>query len=115
MCVFIIIILFLLLFYSRFNRKYNYPYVFLNDEPFTDEFKQSISALTNAEIKFGLVPKAMWSVPNHVNETVMYSSLYDYASRNIMYGGSLSYRHMCRFNSGFFYKHPLLQQYDYYW
>ncbi|CEI99035.1 hypothetical protein RMCBS344292_13129 [Rhizopus microsporus] len=102
-------------FEDRFNRKYNYPYVFLNDEPFTDEFKQSISALTNAEIKFGLVPKEMWSVPNHVNETVMYNSLYDYASRNIMYGGSLSYRHMCRFNSGFFYKHPLLQQYDYYW
>jgi alpha 1,2-mannosyltransferase len=25
---------------DRFNRKYNYPWVFLNDEPFTDEFKK---------------------------------------------------------------------------
>jgi len=25
---------------DRFNRKYRYPYVLLNDEPFTDEFKK---------------------------------------------------------------------------
>jgi alpha 1,2-mannosyltransferase len=25
---------------DTFNRKYGYPYVFLNDEPFTDEFKE---------------------------------------------------------------------------
>ncbi|EIE89719.1 hypothetical protein RO3G_14430 [Rhizopus delemar RA 99-880] len=102
-------------FEDRFNRKFNYPYVFLNDEPFSDEFKQSISALTKAEIEFGLVPQAMWSVPGHVNETLMHHQLDDYASRHVMYGGSLSYRHMCRFNSGFFYRHPLLEKYDYYW
>ncbi|KAI9483657.1 MAG: nucleotide-diphospho-sugar transferase [Benjaminiella poitrasii] len=102
-------------FEDRFNRKYNYPYVFLNDEPFNDEFKKAISAMTDAEVKFGIVPKSMWSVPSHVNQTVMDAQLKDYASRNIMYGGSLSYRHMCRFNSGFFYRHPLLKDYDYYW
>ncbi|KAJ7820063.1 glycolipid 2-alpha-mannosyltransferase-domain-containing protein, partial [Mycena olivaceomarginata] len=26
-----------------------------------------------------------------------------------------SYRNMCRFNSGFFFQHPLLQPYRYYW
>ncbi|KAI8882949.1 glycosyltransferase family 15 protein [Backusella circina FSU 941] len=102
-------------FEDRFNHRFNYPYVFLNEEPFTEEFKTAISQLTNAEIKFGLVPNSMWSVPSHVNETVMNQQLRDYASRNIMYGGSLSYRHMCRFNSGFFYRHPLLDEYDYYW
>lgn len=25
---------------DRFNKKYHYPYVFLNEEPFTDKFKQ---------------------------------------------------------------------------
>ncbi|KAI8875223.1 glycosyltransferase family 15 protein, partial [Backusella circina FSU 941] len=99
----------------RFNRKFNYPYVFLNDEPFSDEFQSAMSSMTKAKIKFGLVPQSMWSVPSHVNETVMNQQLADYASRNIMYGGSLSYRHMCRFNSGFFYRHPLLDEYDYYW
>ena len=27
---------------DRFNRNYRYPYVFLNDEPFTDDFKRFI-------------------------------------------------------------------------
>jgi len=27
---------------DRFNRKYRYPYVFLNEEPFTDEFKEYV-------------------------------------------------------------------------
>jgi alpha 1,2-mannosyltransferase len=25
---------------DRFNKKFHYPYVFLNEEPFTDKFKQ---------------------------------------------------------------------------
>ena len=25
---------------DRFNKNYNYPWVFLNDEPFTEEFKK---------------------------------------------------------------------------
>ncbi|KAF9002075.1 nucleotide-diphospho-sugar transferase [Cyathus striatus] len=33
----------------------------------------------------------------------------------IIYGGSVSYRNMCRFNSGFFFKHPLVQKYRWYW
>ena len=28
---------------DRFNRNYQYPYVFLNDEPFTEEFKRFVS------------------------------------------------------------------------
>ena len=30
-------------------------------------------------------------------------------------GWMISYRHMCRWNSGFFYKHPRLQHFDWYW
>lgn len=36
-------------------------------------------------------------------------------AKGILYGGSLSYRHMCRFNSGFFYRLDVMQKYDYYW
>ena len=35
--------------------------------------------------------------------------------KKILYGGSLSYRHMCRFNSGFFYRLEIMQKYDFYW
>ena len=30
-------------------------------------------------------------------------------------GWMVSYRHMCRWNSGFFYKHPRLKDFDWYW
>ena len=34
---------------------------------------------------------------------------------DVWYGGSLSYRFMCRYNSGFVGRHPLLDQFRYYW
>ncbi|KAI8575755.1 hypothetical protein K450DRAFT_180342 [Umbelopsis ramanniana AG] len=102
-------------FEDRFNRKYQYPYVFLNDEPFNNEFKTSIKALTNSKVIFGDINEEMWSYPDFVNQSVAANQLQDYQARGVMYGGSLSYRHMCRFNSGFFYNHPLVQPYEYYW
>ena len=39
---------------DRFNRKYHYPWVFLNDVPFTQEFMDVVSGLISAEVKFGI-------------------------------------------------------------
>lgn len=30
---------------DRFNKKYNYPWVFLNEEPFSDDFKKYYASL----------------------------------------------------------------------
>jgi alpha 1,2-mannosyltransferase len=38
---------------SVFNRKHGYPYVFLNNVPFTEHFKTHIRAMTTAPVKFG--------------------------------------------------------------
>jgi len=37
------------------------------------------------------------------------------AAKGIIYGDSISYRHMCRYESGFFFRHPLMMEYDWYW
>ncbi|CAG8550997.1 10208_t:CDS:2, partial [Scutellospora calospora] len=74
---------------DRWNKKYNYPYVFLNDH--------------------------MWSYPSWINQTKAAESRAEMEANSIIYGGSESYRHMCRFNSGFFFQHPLLLPFDYYW
>jgi mannosyltransferase len=42
-----------------FNRKFNYPWLFLNDEPFTEEFKKKISAETKAKVTFGTSPRCI--------------------------------------------------------
>jgi mannosyltransferase len=35
------------------NHKFNYPWTFFNDEPFTEEFKRRTRAATKAEVRYG--------------------------------------------------------------
>jgi len=35
------------------NHKFNYPWTFFNDKPFTDEFKKRTRAATKAEVRYG--------------------------------------------------------------
>jgi alpha 1,2-mannosyltransferase len=100
---------------DRFNRKFQYPYVFLNDEPFTQDFKDHIQALTKTKVEFGVIPSDHWHQPSWVDENRASQSRDDMVRNNVIYGGSVPYRNMCRFNSGFFYRHELLQKYRYYW
>ena len=39
---------------DRFNKNYHYPWVFLNDVPFTDEFIEVTSALVSGKAKYGI-------------------------------------------------------------
>jgi alpha 1,2-mannosyltransferase len=97
---------------KKFNKNYNYPYVFLNDKNFTQEFKDTIKQHTSAEVKFGFVPQEHWSIPSWIDQSKM-RNIWD--KLEYPHGKSESYRHMCRFQSGFFYKHPLVRDLDYYW
>ncbi|KAJ3877618.1 glycosyltransferase family 15 protein [Lentinula edodes] len=100
---------------SRFNHKYMYPWVFLNDEEFTNEFKGRVMLETNAKVYFGLIPKEHWVQPAWIDEEKAEESRRRLTEQKVIYGGSSSYRNMCRFNSGYFFQHPLLQQFKYYW
>ncbi|KAJ2395586.1 hypothetical protein GGI23_004246, partial [Coemansia sp. RSA 2559] len=100
---------------DRFNHRYNYPYVFLNDKPFSEEFINMTRSMTDAEVFYGQIPKEHWSYPEWINQTKAMESRERMDKDGVMYGGSESYRHMCRFESGLFFKHPLMQQFDYYW
>ncbi|KAI6022688.1 glycosyltransferase family 15 protein [Pisolithus marmoratus] len=98
---------------DRFNKKFQYPYVFLNDKPFTENFKKYISQLTDAPVEFGLIPPEHWKQPEWIDEQKAAAAREDMVRNNVIYGGA--YRNMCRFNSGFFYRQELLQKYRYYW
>ena len=43
----------------HFNKKYNYPYVFLNNAEFSDTFKNGIKKLTASKVEFGLIWKSI--------------------------------------------------------
>jgi len=100
---------------DRFNRGRGYPYVFLNDEPFSEEFKTRLTVLSSSLMEFGTISPDHWKQPSWINETKATESRDKMVAENIIYGGSVSYRNMCRFNSGFFFKHPLVQKYRWYW
>ncbi|KAG0633783.1 nucleotide-diphospho-sugar transferase [Tuber brumale] len=99
----------------HFNRWYNYPYVFLNDEEFNETFKSTIINYTSGTVEFGSIPKTMWGFPDWVDKDEATESIAKQGDAAIMYGGMASYHHMCRFYSGFFYKHELLAKYEWYW
>ncbi|KAJ7931325.1 glycosyltransferase family 15 protein [Mycena leptocephala] len=98
---------------DKFNRKFGYPYVFLNEEPFTEDFKQGVSAITTAPVQFGLIPAEHWYQPPWIDEAK--ASAARQRMGPILYGHSVPYRNMCRFQSGFFFRHELLKPFKYYW
>ncbi|KAN0077987.1 glycosyltransferase family 15 protein [Tylopilus felleus] len=100
---------------DRFNREYKYPYVFLNEEPFNEEFQRRVAVLSSVPMEFGIIPPEHWYQPSWIDEQRATDVRKKMEADSIIYGGSLSYRNMCRYNSGFFFRHPLLQKYRYYW
>lgn len=100
---------------DRFNRRYNYDWVFLNDKPFDSTFKKVTSSLVSGKTHYGEIPEEHWSYPEHIDQEKAKKVREDMRERKIIYGDSVSYRHMCRFESGFFFRQPLMMNYDYYW
>ena len=99
----------------HFNRWFNYPYVFLNDGDFNSTFKDTVTQYTSANVEFGKIEPDSWGYPDWIDVNVAKEGIRKQGDAAIMYGGMESYHHMCRFYSGFFYKHELLQKYEWYW
>ncbi|KAJ2159443.1 hypothetical protein GGH15_005061 [Coemansia sp. RSA 562] len=97
---------------DRFNARHNYPYIFVNDVEFTEEFKRGVRDLTQAHVHFGILDEESWKVPEWINR-----ERYEHVKSTAQYphGEKDSYRKMCRFQSGYLHRHPLLADLDFYW
>ncbi|KAI1329034.1 glycosyltransferase family 15 protein [Xylariaceae sp. FL0255] len=100
---------------ARFNQWFKYPIVFLNDEPWSQTFMQTLKASTSAETFFEYVPKNEWSFPEWMDQEDVRQSIKKQGDRGIIYAGKESYHHMCRFFSGYFYQVEALKKYKWYW
>lgn len=95
---------------DRFNKKFKYPYVFLNEQPFDENFKKwvlyksfgtminrcacrRVAALTDATVQFGLVPADHWTQPQWINETKASAARESMAKNGVIYGGVSSPHH----------------------
>ncbi|KAJ2323784.1 hypothetical protein GGI00_005523, partial [Coemansia sp. RSA 2681] len=79
---------------DQFNARHHYPYAFLNNEPFTDEFKQHMEWATSGDCHFGLIPYEHWSMPPWVDRVRAKWAMAMMGNR-VPYGDSESYRKMC--------------------
>ncbi|KAI9796586.1 MAG: hypothetical protein M1825_000603, partial [Sarcosagium campestre] len=52
----------------HWNREYQYPWIFFNDEPFSDEFKMATQNLTSAPCYYEVLPPEHWSLPDWIDE-----------------------------------------------
>jgi len=100
---------------DRFNHQYHYDWIFINDEPFNQEFEEITSRLVSGRAFYAVIPPIHWSVPNHIDPDLMAQGMQQLADEGVQYADSIPYRHMCRYNSGLFYEHPLMKKYRYYW
>ncbi|KAF9522713.1 nucleotide-diphospho-sugar transferase [Crepidotus variabilis] len=124
---------------DRWNKKFHYPYVFLNDEPFDANFKRRLKDLTDSQIEFGLIPIPDWVQPDWIDESIASKNREILAKQGVLYGGasitfasflylavqagSLSGTYVpsaflktsSNRRAQFFYRHELLTKYQFYW
>lgn len=100
---------------ERFNNRFHYDWVFMNDKPFTEYFKGNVSAAVSGRAIFSEIPKQFWDVPDSIDKDEMKKDMDFMAREQVLYARKVTYRQMCRFNSGFFYKMPVMNTYQYYW
>lgn len=87
---------------DRFNNKYHYDWTFLNDVPFDQDFIEATTSMASGKTQYALIPPEDWNRPQWINDTLFEERLRVMEDEGVLYGGSKSYRNMCRFNSGFF-------------
>ncbi|KAK5106361.1 putative mannosyltransferase ktr4 [Lithohypha guttulata] len=100
---------------ATWNHKFNYPWTFFNDVPFTEEFKRKTTAATKAKTNYHVIPDEHWNMPEWISNDLYEESAKILNENGVQYSGKISYNKMCRWNSGLFYKHPALQDVQYYW
>jgi alpha 1,2-mannosyltransferase len=85
---------------DRFNSRYRYPWVFLNEVAFSDEFQQRMrdiilgpappegrSREEEQLVEFGLIPHDHWFQPDWIDESKASAGRWNLVFKGIIYGG----------------------------
>ncbi|KAH8888558.1 glycosyl transferase [Thozetella sp. PMI_491] len=100
---------------KHFNRWFHYPFVFLNDEPWSEEFILAMNSSVSGGARFEVIPKEEWTFPSWMDTSDARASIERQGKAGILYAGLETYHHMCRFFSGKFYTLEALKPYKWYW
>jgi alpha 1,2-mannosyltransferase len=79
---------------DRFNHQFHYSWVFLNDEPFTQEFRRLTTGMASGEVEYGLIEKDQWQTPSWIDTEKAQKAMEEMVRKDVIYGGSVSYRYI---------------------
>ncbi|CCE66256.1 hypothetical protein TPHA_0P00980 [Tetrapisispora phaffii CBS 4417] len=100
---------------DRFNLKYNYDWVFVNNIPFSEDFKFVIGEMVTGKVYFSTIPNKHWDVPAAVDKKKALDARVQQVSAQVSRAGQLKLRQLWRYMSGYFHWDPVFDQYKYYW
>ncbi|KAG2173774.1 hypothetical protein INT43_005194 [Umbelopsis isabellina] len=98
---------------DSFNNKHGYPYIIFTDENLSTEFKELVSSSTKGDVIFEKVGKDYYGYPKGIDMKKAAEAREN--MKNVMFGDSEDYRFNSRFLAGTIFRHPALQDIDYYW
>lgn len=102
-------------FEEKFNAKFKYPYVILNNDDFTDDFKNQINEIVSTKVEYGKICSKAWNRPDNIDINKAKENWQEMSNKGIPYANVESYHNMCRYFSRKFFDHPLVKKYKYYW
>jgi len=100
---------------ERFNHRYNYPYVFLNNVELEQDKRIQLTRLTSAKVVFGVMSKKLWGYPSWYKGKHTRAAQKHSEPQYTPVEGPERFHFLDRFYSGLFHRHPLLRGYEYYW
>ncbi|KAF7724374.1 alpha 1,2-mannosyltransferase 2.4.1 [Apophysomyces ossiformis] len=100
---------------DRFNHKFHYPWILLNNQYFTNEFRRYVAKITQSPIFYGKIDMDAWNYPSWIDVPLAELKMLEMEVDEVYKGGSLSYHQMLRYQSGLFFWHSLFKHVEYVW
>ncbi|CAJ2501563.1 Uu.00g044160.m01.CDS01 [Anthostomella pinea] len=98
-----------------FNQWFNYPILFLNDEPWDPRFIRELNETAGGKATFEVIPREQWTFPDWVDPDAAKQNIKEQGETRTPHAGEEGYHHMCRFYSGKFYQLEAMKKYKWYW
>ncbi|KAI9480376.1 MAG: nucleotide-diphospho-sugar transferase [Benjaminiella poitrasii] len=102
---------------SPFVSNMSYPWIFLNSQRFTPQFKKAIRSIARnpKNVYFGQIDPTAWTYPPWIDTAEAEKAMYYMTSLKIQNIHSLHDRKKNRYQAGLFYHHSLFRDVDYVW
>lgn len=100
---------------DQFNRKYNYDWVIFSYEPLNETRRSMIDSVASGNVHFAVIPEEQATAPEWIDQQKATDARNEMKKKHVIYGDSVNFRDQSRFEAGFMWRHPIMDQYTYYW